>query len=104
MARWSKGWITLDEVKSELTGLGMPADRLEELIQTKIKPAESERVTGERNLTKTDIYKGVKQGRIDRTEGIELLMDLGFDEDEADYLLAAGPEALSQCKGAIDQR
>jgi len=87
MARWSKGWITLDEVKSELTGLGMPADRVEEMIQTKIKPEGIDRVSGERDVTKTDIYKGVKQGVITRGEGIELLIELGYDEDEADYLL-----------------
>ncbi len=88
MARWSKGWISLDAVKTELTGLGMPAARVDEMIETKIKAAEPERVEGERNLTKTDIYKGVKQGRITRGEAIELLVDMGFDEDEADYLLA----------------
>jgi len=75
-------------VRSELTGLGMPAARVEEMIETKIKPAGPERITGERDLTKSDIYKGVKQGRITRAEGIEFLVDLGFDEDEADYLLA----------------
>jgi len=87
MARWSKGWITLEEVKSELTALGMPAARVDEMIQTKIKTAEPERVEGERDLTKTDIYKGVKTGAITRGEAAELLMDLGFDADEADYLL-----------------
>ncbi|GAG49176.1 unnamed protein product, partial [marine sediment metagenome] len=25
MARWTKGWITIDDVRRELTGLGMPA-------------------------------------------------------------------------------
>lgn len=88
IARWSKGWITLDQVKNELTGLGMPAARVEELIQTKLKAAEPERTASERDVTKTDIYKGVKQGVITRGEAIELLQDLGFDEDEADYLLA----------------
>lgn len=88
LARWSKGWITIDEVRSELVGLGMPAERVEEMIQTKIKPTESERVSSERALTKTDIYKGVKQGAITRAQGLDLLVDLGFDEDEADYLLA----------------
>ena len=87
MARWGKGWITLDEVRSELTGLGMPADRVEEMIQTKIQSIEPERTTGERALTKTDIYKGIKADRITRAEGVELLMDLGFDEDEADLLV-----------------
>ena len=87
MARWSKGWISLDKVKSELTGLGMPAARVEEMIQTKIQSTEPERVAGERDLTKTDIYKGIKADRITRSEGIELLIDLGFDEDEADLLV-----------------
>jgi len=87
MARWGKGWISLDDVRAELTALGMPAERLEEMIQMKIKPEETGRIASERDVTKTDIYKGVKQGVITRSEGIELLMDLGFDEDEADYLL-----------------
>jgi len=88
IARWKNGYITLDEVRAELTGYGMPADRLEELIQTKMKATEGERTAAERDLTKTDIYKGVKTGVITRGEGMELLMDLGFEEDEADYLLA----------------
>jgi len=87
VARWKNGWITLDDVKSELAGLGMPAARIDDMIQTKIKVLEPERVTGERDLTKSDIYKGVKQGRITRGEAAELLLDLGFDEDEASYLL-----------------
>jgi len=87
IARWTKGWITIDEVRSELTALGMPADRLEEFIQMKVKTGEPERVANERDLTKTDIYKGVKTGAITRDEGIELLTELGFDEEEADFLM-----------------
>ncbi|GAI69355.1 unnamed protein product, partial [marine sediment metagenome] len=60
MARWSKGWISLDDVRKELTALGMKPERLEEFIQMKVKSTEPERVESERNLTKTDIYKGVK--------------------------------------------
>ena len=88
MARWSKGWISIDEVRSELVGLGMPGERVEEMIQTKIKAAEPERIDKERDVTKTDIIKGVKKGVITRDEGIELLVDMGYDEDEADYILA----------------
>ena len=88
MARWTKGWITLDDVRAELTGLGMPAERLEELIQTKIKATEAERTVKEKDLTKTDIIKGVKTEVITRDQGVELLMDLGYEEDEADYILA----------------
>ncbi|KKL86589.1 hypothetical protein LCGC14_1943240, partial [marine sediment metagenome] len=94
IARWKNGWITIDDVKSELTGLGMPTARVEEMIQTKIKPAGTERVAGERDLTKTDIIKGVKKEVISWSEGIELLVDMGYSEDEADYILAINISAL----------
>jgi len=93
-ARWKNGWITLDDVRRELTGYGMPAARLEELIQTKIQSAEPERTTTERDLTKTEIYKGVKTGLITWGEGLELLMDLGYDADEADYILTVNVGVL----------
>ena len=85
--RWRNGWISLDDVRSELTGLGMPAERVEEMIQTKMEPVQAERTSGERDLTKTDIIKGVRQGVITRGEGSELLVDLGYSEDEAVYIL-----------------
>jgi len=87
VARWKNGWITLDDVRAQLTGLGMPSARVEELIETKVKTAQPERIAGERELTKSDIYKGIKADRITRAQGVDLLMDLGFDEDEADILL-----------------
>ncbi|KKN28990.1 hypothetical protein LCGC14_0848560 [marine sediment metagenome] len=87
IARWRNGWLSLEEVKAELTGYGMPAARVDEMIETKIKAEAPERTSGERDLTKSDIYKGIKADRITRAEGLELLLDLGFDEDEADVLL-----------------
>ncbi|GAH98328.1 unnamed protein product, partial [marine sediment metagenome] len=57
MARWSKGWITLDEVRTELTALGMDPERLEEFIQMKVKAGQPERTATERDITKTDIIK-----------------------------------------------
>ena len=87
IARWKNGWITEDEVKSELTALGMPAERVEEMIQTKIKPAQPERVEGERDLTKAEVYAGVKKGVINWDEGLELLQDMGYDADEAEFIL-----------------
>jgi len=88
LARWSKGWISLEEVRSELVRLGMPAERVEEFIQSKVEAPRAERTSSERDLTKTDIIKGVKTERISRVEGVELLIDLGYDQDEADYILA----------------
>ncbi|GAI79021.1 unnamed protein product, partial [marine sediment metagenome] len=62
----------------------MPADRVEEIIETKVKAAEPERVATEKDLTKSEIVKGVKVEHITRDEGIEVLMDLGYEEDEAE--------------------
>lgn len=95
VARWTKGWITEDDVRSELIDLGMPADRVEEMIQTKIEPVSGERVAGERDLTKTDIIKGVKKEVISWSEGIELLIDMGYSEEEADYILTINITAAS---------
>jgi len=88
LARWSKGWITTDELRSRTIALGMPAARVETFIREKIEADQPERTSAERDITKTDIYKGVKQERITRDQGLELLQDLGYDPDEADYLLA----------------
>jgi len=103
ITRWKNGWISLDDVKRELTGYGMPADRLEELIQTKIKSAQPERTAKEKDLTKSEIYKGVKKDVITWPEGIELLLDLGYDEDEADYILTINIEALSDSPETFEE-
>ncbi len=88
IARWSKGWITQDDLRSEVIALGMPADRVDTFIQEKIEAEKPERSTKDREITISDVYKGVRTERISRAEAIELLQDLGFDEDEADYKLA----------------
>jgi len=87
MTRYKNGWLTLDDVRAELVKLGMSAGRAEELIQTKVKAGQPERTSSERDVTKTDIIKGVKQTVISRDQGIELLVEMGYDEDEADYIL-----------------
>lgn len=94
MARWTNGWITEDTVRQELVALGMPSDRVEEMMQQKIKPSEPARTVDDKNLTKTEIYKGVKKELITWEEGIELLMDLGYSEAEADYILAINVGSL----------
>lgn len=88
IARWRNGWITIDEVRAELVGYGMPAERVEELLETKFKATAGEHTTAERDITKTDIIKGVKKGVITRGEGMELLMDMGYGEADADYILS----------------
>lgn len=89
VAQYKNGWIGEQEVKDTLTGLGMPEDRMLELWQTKFKKAVSvERVVKERDLTKAEIYKGVKKGVLTRPEGQTFLEDMGYDEYEAWFILA----------------
>ncbi|MBA7573635.1 hypothetical protein ES708_15433 [subsurface metagenome] len=94
MARFSKGWITEEDVRSWLKGLKIPEDRINQFIEEKTQPEKAERVTKEKDLTKTEIYKGVKKVLISWEEGLELLMDMGYDEDEADYILAVNVGVL----------
>lgn len=85
--RYSKGWITADEVRQELIDSG-----LSETVQTRmyewiVKNTQTDRVTKERDLTVTDIIKGVKKGTISRIEGQSLIEAMGYDEKEAKFKL-----------------
>lgn len=88
MTRYKNGWLTLDDVRAELVKLGMSAGRAEELIQTKVKAVASEALAKQRELTMSQIVKGVKKAVISRDEGAGLLMDMGYDPYEAAYILA----------------
>jgi len=94
MARWTNGWITEEDVRSELIELGMPEARVEEMIQGKKKAVEAEQVEDGKTLTKTEIYKGVKLDRLTWEQGIDLLMDLNLTSAQADYLLDINVGAL----------
>lgn len=87
ITRWKNGWITEQDVRDWLAGLEIPAERIDHFIQEKLKAEQPERTTKERDITKTDIIKGVKQGVITRTQGVELLVDMGYSEDESVYIL-----------------
>ena len=86
-ARYSKGWITADDIRSELAETGMPAARIEDYLQKIIKAETQGQVDAERDLTKTDITRSVKKGIITEDEGITRLMDLGYGEAEAEFIL-----------------
>jgi len=105
VARYKNGWITEQEVKDTLTGYGMPEARMLELWQTKFKkPLSVERVAKERDLTKSEIYRGVKKGVITTEQGITFLQDMGYDLYEAEFIIAINVEAGSSPETPLEFR
>ncbi len=105
LARVKNEWISRKDASDELERLGMPPERVKEMMETKFKKEEMVSVDEGKALTKTEIYKGVKKEVISWGEGLELLMDLGYSEDEADYILAinvaveaGSPETFAEFK------
>jgi len=103
LARFKNGWISLDNVRSRLLELGMKADATDELIQTKVQAEGAARSNAERDLTLTDIYKGVKMERVTRAEAVGLIMDLGYSEDEAGFKLDVNVPT-DETTSAVEQR
>lgn len=90
--RYSKGWINKEELRAELVATGLSEEIGNRLYQWIVKNVGEERVTNERDLTASEIIKGVKKGFLSWEEGIERLEAMGFDTDEAIYKLAINIE------------
>jgi len=86
--RYRYGWISLEDVYNELVGYGMPEERVRELIEARVRKEEPGRVAKERELTKADILALLRYGEITDMQAREMLIDLGYDEVEADFLIA----------------
>jgi len=85
---YRNGWINKEQLIKGLEELGIPEPRRTEMAMNFIKAEQPERLRAERDLTKSEIIKGVKSGVITPQQAVALLMDLGYDEWEAWYLLA----------------
>jgi len=94
MSRYSNGWINSEDVVGILTSWGLPLERATELLEARMDNlAKPTRVATERDLTKAEIVKGVKKGVIGFGVGQSLLEDMGYDPDEASFVLAINVEA-----------
>lgn len=106
MRRYENLWITRDELKAELVKIGLPEERAEEFIESRIDNlARPQRVAVERDLTKSEIINGVKKGLITFADGIALLEQMGYDNDEAKFVLNIQVEAGTspETKGEFEQ-
>jgi hypothetical protein len=85
--RYRNGWISAEEVKSKITSRGVSPETAERVYERIVKEEKFERLAEERDLTKAEIVKGVKKGVITWEEGVILLMDLNYDQSEAQFIL-----------------
>ncbi len=92
---YRNGWINTEELHAglmeltvPLTTLGIPKERIDEMMMIIVKNNRAERTYTEKDLSKAEILKGAKNNVFTPAEATELLMDIGYDEAEAQYLLA----------------
>lgn len=86
--QYKNGWITSQQMYDELIQLGLPEERAKELMRMTVKAEQPARIAAERDLTKSEIIKGVKGEILSTIEAVMLLRDLGYEEWEAYYILA----------------
>ena len=103
-SRYSKGWLTSEDVKSEIATFGLSDDIADRLYQWIVKNVSGDRVTTEKNLTKADILKGIKKGVVTVDEGKELLSDLGYEADEVDYIVDANITISEEIPEVVKER
>lgn len=87
-ARYSKGWLNASEVRMELEKSGLDPQVVERMYMWIVQNNAGDRVAKEKDLTVTDIYRGVKKNTITRQEAQQLLVELGYDDKEAAFKLA----------------
>lgn len=107
--RYRNGWLTREQLASELAESGLSEKVQERLYAWIVKNDSPERVAKERDLTKTEIYKGVKKGILGWGEGQALLERMGYQDWEASYILElnvgaleGSPETYSEFKRLVE--
>jgi hypothetical protein len=86
--QYSKGAISGEQMVLELVKLEMPEFNARELVKKTYRELQVDRVSHEKDLTKAEIIKGVKNAVLTPSQGAELLQGIGYDSDEAYYILA----------------
>ncbi len=88
--RYIKGWLDSAGVKAEIDKLGLADPMPERLYQWIVSNTKPDRTQAQKDLTKAEIVKAVKLGELAWGDGVDLIMKMGYDEDEASIILAIG--------------
>lgn len=92
-------WINSEGVRAALEASGMAAKTVDMTYRWIVANTAPERTAAEKDLTKAEIVKGVKQGIMDWQAGVDQLVRLGYDASEANYLLAINIEVVTEPAG-----
>lgn len=105
LKRYELGYVSSEGAFSELMSWGMPLDQATLLFERKLrKTAKPIRTATEKDLTKAEIVKGVKLGVLSPEQGAALLMGLGYDEDEASYIIFINTEYVGSPESYLEYR
>jgi len=85
---YEKGALSTQDFIKELMKLEVPEFEATQLVKKTYREISIERISVERDLTKAEIIKGVKNQVLTPSQGVDLLVDIGYDQDEAWYILA----------------
>lgn len=85
---YEKGSISGDDMIKELMKLEMPEFNAKQLVMKTYRELSIDRISHEKDLTKAEIIKGAKNNVLTLSQAAELLVGLGYDQNEAYYILA----------------
>ncbi len=85
--RYTNGWINAQELQSEIDAQNLLPAIAVQLYKSIVKNASAKRTATQKDLTLAQIEKGVKKGKLTRTEAKTLIVDIGYDLLEATFLL-----------------
>lgn len=111
-AQYSKAWLSAAELYQNIIAVITPLNTIgnteaiaDQMMMGIVKNTGAERIAPEKDLTKAEILKGAKNQILTYQQAKELLMNLGYDEGEADYLLVLnGVMAAGDPTGYWDAR
>jgi hypothetical protein len=86
-AMYQKGIVTGEYVVTELMKMEVPEYNARLLVKKITDQYQIDRLTIEKDLTKAEIIKGVKNQVLTTSQGVSLLVDIGYDKNEAYYIL-----------------
>jgi hypothetical protein len=104
-ALYEKGYMNLEDFAKELIKMGMSEVDAGELAKRTQYEFQVSRLATEKELTKAEILKGAKNNVLTIVQASSLLQDLGYDANEAMYILAINKVVVaSDPEGYWDMR